>query len=597
MNRYLKKAISVMLSLILAFGVIAISPMAANANIAVKTDKTLYLQGETIKATVYFPSALNTLASLDMTLSYDTSKLELVSVTNGKELDAAIKAQTDGRVFSENHDTAGKILWGIAATNSLNFNGTFATVVFNVKTRAAGGNSTIALTVTNAANTSYVQMKNSLTVQNATFEIKKVAANDLAFERTGDGKAYEVVGYHCVTVDNITIPSQYAGLPVIGIADGVFVNHAELKTIVIPDSITAIGKNAFRGCSGVSELVIPNSVETIGAGAFAGCTKLEKITLPMGLKKIEDGTFSECSYLTEIDIPFTVTSIGAEAFKNCYLLKKIKISKNTTDIAADAFEEIDLNPVFVTVEKNTYLPAYLAENSAGSKISIVKDLSLGTASLSNTNYKYTGSELKPAVTVKLDNGKAVTVNRDYKVVYKNNVDFGTATVYVAGIGEYGEGYILTFEIACPHTRTTKLIGKEATCTEDGYYNLRCTECGEIIKETIPALGHTEGVWVIDKYPTIYKTGLKHSECMYCRAKMTMNVSIPKAFPDLNYDGRINSSDALIVLQYATEIKNELTTQELMFAADTNGDGKVNSSDALTILEIAIGKTIIEGYTA
>ncbi len=597
MNSRFKKVISLMLVFVLAVGIFAISPAAADADIAVKTDKEIYLQGETVTATVYFPSALSTVASMDMVLSYEASKLEIISVENGSELTSAIMSQTDGRAFSESHNTAGKVLWSLAGSNNFGFKGTFAVIEFYVKSKAVGGQSEISLAITNAANADRVKIKDRLTTQNALFEIKKVAANDLAFERTEDGKAYEVVGYHCITVDNIAIPSQYAGLPVIGIADDVFVNHAELKTIVIPETVRYIGKNSFKGCAGVSELAVPDSVDTIGAGAFSGCSALEKITLPVGLEKIEDNTFSECSYLSEIDIPFTVKEIGSAAFKNCYFLEKVKISKNTTSIAEDAFEEIGYKPVFSTAEENTYLPGYIEKTVPNAKITFIKDLSLGEASLSQTVYDYTGSELKPSVSVMLDSGAKVTAGRDYRIVYKNNINHGTAAVYVAGIDGYGEGYILPFEISCPHFKREKTVGKEATCTEKGYFNLTCTECGDVITEPIRSFGHTEGVWVIDERPSIYKTGLKHSECIYCRAEMKTNVVIPKAFPDLNGDGMINSSDALIVLKYATEMKNELTTQDLLYAADTNGDGNINSSDALNILEIAIGKIEIEGYTA
>lgn len=596
MNKMFKRIVSVVLALVLVMGVLAISPYAATANIAVKTDKASYFQGDRVTATVYFPSVLNTLASLDMNLTYDSTKLELVSVENGKELDAALKAQVNGKAFSESHKQAGKIMWAIAGTNNFNFNGTFATVVFNVKTKAAAGKSALNLNVTAAANSGYVSMVKSITVQNASIEIEKVAANDLVFERTSDGKAYEIIGYHCVTVDNLTIPTKYAGLPVVGIIDGVFKSHAELKTVVLPDTLKYIGANAFSGCSGITTLTIPDSVEKIGAAAFKGCTKLESVTLPIGLETLENDTFKECSFLEKIEIPFTVTKIGSSVFADCFLLANVKISKRTTNIAANAFSGCPDGIVFTTVEGNTYLPTYIENNLSTAKTAMTKDISLGTATC-DSDFSYTGSAIKPTVTVKLDNGVKVNKGREYKVVYRNNTERGIATVYVAGIGEYGEGYILTFNIKCGHTNIKKVIGKAATCTTDGYYNCTCASCGNVTKETIPAFGHTEGIWVIEVRPTIYATGLKHSECVDCRAVMRTNVVIPKAFPDLNNDKKINSTDALIVLQYATEIKNELTTQELLYNADTNGDGSINSGDALDILQIAIGKIIIEGYAA
>ena len=57
--------------------------------------------------------------------------------------------------------------------------------------------------------------------------------------------------------------------------------------------------------------------------------------------------------------------------------------------------------------------------------------------------------------------------------------------------------------------------------------------------------------------------------------------------DVNSDGRINSNDALLVLQAATGLTQFSANQKSL--ADVASDGKVNSSDALKILQYATGK--------
>ena len=52
---------------------------------------------------------------------------------------------------------------------------------------------------------------------------------------------------------------------------------------------------------------------------------------------------------------------------------------------------------------------------------------------------YNGKEQKPIVTVK-DNGTLLKEGTHYKVMYKNNINTGTATVTVSGMGGYG-GYV------------------------------------------------------------------------------------------------------------------------------------------------------------
>ena len=60
--------------------------------------------------------------------------------------------------------------------------------------------------------------------------------------------------------------------------------------------------------------------------------------------------------------------------------------------------------------------------------------------------------------------------------------------------------------------------------------------------------------------------------------------------DVDKNGKVNSSDALMILQYSVgQLKSIDKT-----IADTTGDGKVNSSDALMVLQISVGQ--IEGGT-
>lgn len=61
--------------------------------------------------------------------------------------------------------------------------------------------------------------------------------------------------------------------------------------------------------------------------------------------------------------------------------------------------------------------------------------------------------------------------------------------------------------------------------------------------------------------------------------------------DVNNDGKINSNDALAILQYSTGSKT-LNANQLK-AADLNRDSKVNSNDALIILSIATGNVSME----
>ncbi len=63
--------------------------------------------------------------------------------------------------------------------------------------------------------------------------------------------------------------------------------------------------------------------------------------------------------------------------------------------------------------------------------------------------------------------------------------------------------------------------------------------------------------------------------------------------DVNDDGKINSVDALMALEYSVG-KVKLTNSQF-HAADINNDGDVSSTDALIIISIAAGKVSIKDY--
>lgn len=59
---------------------------------------------------------------------------------------------------------------------------------------------------------------------------------------------------------------------------------------IIPDSVTEIGNDAFKGCTNLRSIVIPDSVTVIGYGAFIGCTSLQSIEIPNSVKEISDNS-------------------------------------------------------------------------------------------------------------------------------------------------------------------------------------------------------------------------------------------------------------------------------------------------------------------
>ena len=103
--------------------------------------------------------------------------------------------------------------------------------------------------------------------------------------------------------------------------------------VVIPETIngvtvTAIGMEAFAGCSWLTSVSIPNSVVTIGGATFSGCSSLTSVAIPDSVTAIGVAAFAGCSSLTSVTIPEHVTEIRYAAFSRCSSLVEIRVAEN-----------------------------------------------------------------------------------------------------------------------------------------------------------------------------------------------------------------------------------------------------------------------------
>lgn len=116
-----------------------------------------------------------------------------------------------------------------------------------------------------------------------------------------------------------------------------------LEGVTIGDEVTTIGANAFRGCSGLLEMVVsPNNnvyhssgnciIATASKTVIVGCAN-SIIPADDSVTSIGKYAFRGCSSLTSITIPDSVTSIGGSAFEGCYKLVEV-YNKSSLGITA-----------------------------------------------------------------------------------------------------------------------------------------------------------------------------------------------------------------------------------------------------------------------
>ena len=148
----------------------------------------------------------------------------------------------------------------------------------------------------------------------------------------------------CSTLNSLSMPNS---LTTIG--GYAFIYCYGLLSINIPNSVTSIGDGAFSNCSGLDSIKVESGstyydsredcnaiIETRTNTLIAGC---KKTTIPNTVTAIGNDAFDGCYGLTSIIIPNTVTSIGNYAFDDCYGLTSVFIPKSVTSIGSGAFRE------------------------------------------------------------------------------------------------------------------------------------------------------------------------------------------------------------------------------------------------------------------
>ncbi|MBD5284058.1 MAG: leucine-rich repeat protein [Bacteroides sp.] len=69
-------------------------------------------------------------------------------------------------------------------------------------------------------------------------------------------------------------------------------NEKDLQTIIFPESLDSIGKNAFSGCTNLKDINLPNNIRIIDEGAFAGTSFCpDTLYLPSALKIYNTNSF------------------------------------------------------------------------------------------------------------------------------------------------------------------------------------------------------------------------------------------------------------------------------------------------------------------
>lgn len=188
-------------------------------------------------------------------------------------------------------------------------------------------------------------------------------------------------------VDSVLLTDVVLPETVDSISAYAFCNYVDLRTVVVPAAVSAVGNDAFNGCTSLykvfnysnlpleegsknygyvayyaksvveldkvdlkgdfqfqtiegehylvnyvgekSEVVLPTDYNgdsyQIAAAALYNCDSVKAITVPAGVKAIGEGAFNGCDNLASISIAKDVVSIEADAFKGCGKLSELYV--------------------------------------------------------------------------------------------------------------------------------------------------------------------------------------------------------------------------------------------------------------------------------
>lgn len=118
-----------------------------------------------------------------------------------------------------------------------------------------------------------------------------------------------------------TVNYEGENFTVTSIAEGAFAN-SKATDVVIPNSITEIGDEAFLGCDELVSVTLPLYITEIPRECFLG-TGLVSVAIPDGVKRIGYAAFESCSYLHTVMLPSSLKLIDAYAFSECHNLYEI----------------------------------------------------------------------------------------------------------------------------------------------------------------------------------------------------------------------------------------------------------------------------------
>lgn len=119
-------------------------------------------------------------------------------------------------------------------------------------------------------------------------------------------------------------------------------NKSNIYGIELDTRLTVLDDYYLKDYINITSIIIPNSVTTIGKGCFQNCTGLTQVTLSIYLANLFSECFKGCSSLSYLYLPLSLINIDSMCFSQCTLLNKLEFENcnNLANVGSNVFNGI-----------------------------------------------------------------------------------------------------------------------------------------------------------------------------------------------------------------------------------------------------------------
>ena len=302
----------------------------------------------------------------------------------------------------------------------------------------------------------------------------------------------------------------------------------DITSCKINSNCKIIYGGAFSGCDKLTSIVIPNSVTNIGRGSFYCCTSLDTISLPfVGVKPVtedmsylgEDGLWKYNFNWNDYSFFHIITDPKEDRIKLCKFDFKEIIITGGGIIPPNALSDCRITSIIISNSITR-----IGEGALDVYNPLDTDITLYATtppSLDNNYSPHCHYILVPCTSVESycsttwgNNSMGIIGALHTKVDVDRVEPTCTERGIVSGIKCSGCNEIFRMEYINALGHAYDTVTFAPTCTNVGYKELTCTRCNDVVYiDTVPATGHSYSTTVTS--PTCTEVGYTTHTCSVC----------------------------------------------------------------------------------